>query len=98
MNKKSNVWAIWGIIAGIVIIIFGVIVLNKKIRFGGDFYTEIYQLVRLGFGFLLISIGMTDIFMFGRHIYDYEKIIEKEKNIVESQKENNISDDTLPFI
>ena len=96
--KKGNGWSVLGILAGIIIIIFGIVVLNKKIKFGGDFYTEIYQLVRLGFGFLLISIGMTDIIMFGRNFYDYEKLPENENNVSESKQAKNESDDTLPYI
>lgn len=96
MNKKENMWSLSGIIIGIIIIIFGIIILCKKAEFGADFYTEIYNIVRLGFGLLLLSLGMTDVFLFGRNLYE----LDSSETVIKNSKddENDDNDDTLPNI
>ncbi len=99
MNKKKNTWSILGIIAGVTITIFGFVILCKKTKFGGDFYTEIYDIVRLGFGLLLLGLGVTDIFLFGRNLYECDSTISSSVTIKNSQNDKeDDDDDTLPNI
>ena len=83
---KRKLTAIIGIIAGIIIIVFGIKQLNQETgvqiydttTFGADYYTDSYDamrktvnntqilnnIVRSGTGFIIISIGISDIAVF----------------------------------
>ena len=66
MNYSKS--SILGIFFGVIIIIFSIVIFSYDARFGGDFYTEIFKLCRLGYGFLILSIGLTDICYFALHL------------------------------
>lgn len=93
MKKTKNKSSILGIIVGAVITIFSIIIFSNDARFGGDFYTEIYNICRLGFGFLIMSIGLTDICYFSLHLYNKD-----EKTIVNVDSKSNDHNDCLPDI
>lgn len=50
-SKQINIWAIIGIVCGVAVLIFGIVMLKQDVggskspltSFGGDFYTESYQ-------------------------------------------------------
>lgn len=54
-RTRTDIWSIIGFICGIMIIILGIIILNKgtegnrvfSVTFGGDFYTEIHHATRI---------------------------------------------------
>ena len=112
MKQKLNACAFLGLLTGIVIVIFGLIILNRKVEFGSlhdtsNFYTEIYQLLRLGLGFILIGFGLTDIFYFGRNMYD--NYYDEPQNVPSHKNNTNNNDsksnskktdssDSLPYI
>ena len=93
MNNKYNKSSILGIIVGAIIIIFIIVIFGYSERFGVDFYTEIYNICRLGFGFLIMSIGLTDICYFSLHLYNKD-----EKTIVNVDSKSNDHNDCLPDI
>ena len=91
MKKKVNFFCIIGILVGLAAIYAGYTLLEmypgysgNDIKFGADFYTEIYKAVRIvesnlqwvakitrqGFGYLLMLLGATDICFFGYKLTD----------------------------
>lgn len=54
IGNGTDIWSIIGFICGIIVIIWGIIILNKEaggkvfsVTFGGDFYTEIHDATRV---------------------------------------------------
>ncbi|MCL2695235.1 MAG: hypothetical protein FWE69_02795 [Clostridiales bacterium] len=81
-DEKLNIWSLIGLCAGIFAIVMGIVVMAAKasdgassMKFGADFYTEIYyashnmswnlsrliKAVKLGFGSLLLFFGIIDV-------------------------------------
>lgn len=112
-QKKKNMLSCIGILCGIVILIFGIVMLSQDVAsrseyasFGGDFYTYSYSATRTaanniadlcdlftkGIGFLLLSIGLTDICLFAGKL-DFTKPVTEisaeavtEENVQEAEE------------
>ncbi|SFG09245.1 hypothetical protein SAMN04487761_1042 [Lachnospiraceae bacterium C7] len=60
IDRKQG-FKIFGIVVSLIMIILGIICIADTTHFGGDYYTEIYQTVRKGFGILFVFLGTMSI-------------------------------------